>query len=569
MRKSVLALLFLLVMILTFDKGNVVFAQSNVYESIDIHVQLHEDGSADVTERWVADLYEGSENYIVKENLGKSEIKDFTVTEDGQIYEFIEKWDIEASRGDKAFKNGIVKTKKGVELSWGIGEYGKHEYMIEYTVTNIIKELKDAQMLFWTFSNEGINVPRREIHLEIEAPKPLHKDDEQIWAFGYSGDIEFIDGNIVAQTDEPLYEDNYMTILVKFDPDAFMTGDKVNEKFSKIQDQAFKGSEYQGFWERVWGYIKMALYFIAGLIFLIVLYMFDRRNKQDQLNVGSPRKFRRRYKEQYYRDYPYDDYYLDAYYFIYKMGLGNFNTILTSFLLKWIQEDQISIVESTEGMFNRKVQIIKFIDDKVDKETAEGRLFYSIQKLAGEKKEVTDRQLAKWSERNYRGLRNWEKRVMKESVYKLLDENHLQDNKKSFLLFTWGGYELTESGKQIEENIYKYVNYLHDFSLLSEREAVNVKLWDEMMIWAAYLNLADVVMKQFKKIYPKYVEETKLKEDTVRRSRRVANEMERSRRRKERAARREERRRSRGEGGRASSGGGSGSYGGGSGGGTR
>lgn len=571
LRKTFLALLFLLITTTcTLTHLDDAFAQSNTYESIDIHVQLNDDGSADVTERWIAHLYQDTENFIVKENLGKSKIENFTVTEDGQQYEFLKKWDINASRSEKMFKNGIVKTSKGVELSWGIGEYGTHEYILEYTVTDIIKELKDAQTLFWTFSNHGVTVPRSNVRIEISAPKNLNKDDEQIWAFGYEGDIEFIDGTIVMQSDQPLTQENYVTVLVKFAENTFVTGDKVNKKFSQIEKQAFKGSDYETFWQRLWNYIKMAAYFIGGLIFVIILYLMNRGgSSRNELQVGSPRKFKRRHKEEYYRDYPFDDYFLDAYYFVYKMGLGSFNTILTSFLLKWIHEDQILMYESTSGMFNRKTQMIRFIDDKVDIKTDEGRLFHSIKKLVDENNEVTDRQLAKWAERNYKGLRNWEQGVMNKSVEKLLDYHYLTDNKKKLLLFSWGNYELTESGKEIEDNIYKYVNYLHDFSLLSERDAVNVKLWDEIMIWAAYLNLTDVVMKQFKRLYSEYMDESKFKEDTVRRSSHVANEMERQRRRRERAARREQRRRSRGEGGRASTSGGGGSYGGGSGGGTR
>src|SRR5699024_10427796 len=158
-------------------------------------------------------------------------------------------------------------------------------------------------------------------------------------------------------------------------------------KFSKIQDQAFQGSDYETFWQRVWNYIKMVFYFIIGTILVIVLFIYNRGGggSRDELGVGSPRKFRRRHKEEYYRDYPFNDYYLDAYYFLYKMSLGSFNTILTSFLLKWIHEDQIMMYESTSGMLNRKTQIIRFIDDQPDIETDEGSLFHSIKKLVDEK----------------------------------------------------------------------------------------------------------------------------------------------------------------------------------------
>lgn len=544
-------------------------AQSNHYEAIDIYVELNEDGSAIITERWLTHLYEGTENYIVKENLGKSTIEDFTVTEDGQTYEQVKKWDIEASREEKKFKNGIVETKDGVELSWGIGEYGTHEYIIQYKVTNIVKQLQDSQMLFWTFSNEGINVPRSSVNVEIVAPKSLSDKEEKIWAYGYGGDIEFVNGAIVARTDEPLTIDNYVTILVKFENELFTTEDKVNETFEYILAEANKGSDYDtitaGFFQKAFDILKKILYGI-GIIFVIVIaFVFRRRVSGGNWSFSSLTK-RRKYKGQYYRDYPYEGNYLHAYYIVNKMGIGSFNTLLTSLLLKWMYEDKITINETRRGIFNRKGQEIHFLTGEVKGKTNEDRLFESLKNLAGKDHYITDRKLAKWAERNYKNIRKWERSVINRSKHELKKSNHLQEQEKKVFLMKQNISELTASGEEIEENIYKYMNYLHDFSLIAEHEAINVKIWDEIMIWAAYLNLTDVVMKQFEKLYPNYIEETKFKNNAARRSSAMANEVERRRRRQER---KEQERRSSGSGGRASTGGGGGSYGGGSGGGTR
>src|SRR5699024_7788529 len=199
---------------------------------------------------------EGTENFMIKENIGKSEIEDFTVSENEHVFDFVKKWDVDATREEKAFKNGIVKKKKDNELSWGIGEYGRHEYIVEYTVTNMIKQLKDAQILYWTFSNPGVNIPRAHISVEIEAAKQMNVKDESIWAFGYSGDVEFVNGNIVIETDQSLTKEEYVTILVEFDEDLFATKDKINKKFSTIQKEAFKGSDYDGPWSKIWNFIK-------------------------------------------------------------------------------------------------------------------------------------------------------------------------------------------------------------------------------------------------------------------------------------------------------------------------
>lgn len=47
--------------------------------------------------------------------------------------------------------------------------------------------------------------------------------------------------------------------------------------------------------------------------------------------------------------------------------------------------------------------------------------------------------------------------------------------------------------QEFENHVHMFINYLKDFSLLNERESVNVKIWDELMIWAAMLGLTEVV----------------------------------------------------------------------------
>src|SRR5699024_5866065 len=131
--------------------------------------------------------------------LGKSEIIDSVVREDGKKYRYLDTWDINASQADKSFRNGMTETKDGYELSWGIGACGDHEYVMEYTVTNFSKQLNDdSQMLFWQFVNDETNIPPEKVVVEIETEKELNDETEKIWAFGFSGEVEFQDGKVVA-----------------------------------------------------------------------------------------------------------------------------------------------------------------------------------------------------------------------------------------------------------------------------------------------------------------------------------------------------------------------------------
>src|SRR5699024_1966844 len=185
------------------------------------------------------------ENFNIIENLGKSIITDFTVKEAGKTYEYIDNWNIDASREFKTFKNGIIETANGYELVWGIGDYGKHTYELQYTVTDFIKQTKSGeQILFWRYVNDQTNIPPKKVTIEIETDYPLSEDDERIWGFGFEGDINFVDGKVRAESDAPFMDYNYATVLVAFTENTFQTTDKLNQTFDEIKDKAFENSDY-------------------------------------------------------------------------------------------------------------------------------------------------------------------------------------------------------------------------------------------------------------------------------------------------------------------------------------
>src|SRR5699024_6394810 len=165
--------------------SSVTYAEEDSLKDLSILVYIYEDGSAKIAERRIMNITQGTENYDVIENLGTSTITDFFVQENDAIYEYVEPWDSDASREEKTFKSGIIATDNGYELVWGIGEYGIHEYYVVYTVTDFIKQLEDKQILFWRFVNDRMNVPPENVWIQIEMDRPMTKETEKIWAFGF------------------------------------------------------------------------------------------------------------------------------------------------------------------------------------------------------------------------------------------------------------------------------------------------------------------------------------------------------------------------------------------------
>lgn len=569
-RYRILSVVLLFLLIISIGK---VYAQDHKLESLDIDVYINQDGSAIIKEKRKAVLSSGTENFIVIENLGKSKITNFTVYENGDKYKFIDNWDINWSRESKKNKNGIIKTSNGYELSWGIGEYGSHEYNLEYTVTNFVKQLEDSQMIFWKFVNEGTNIPPENVKISIFSDNEFNEENEKIWGFGFSGNVEFDNGKIVANNNNPLSSNDYITILIQLPQGIFQTEDIINKSFEEIKNTAFVGSDYNGEINEEGVYPGSGVQenkdffsifgtFIIPIIGIIIL-IFSKilsRNKSNS-NYNYPTKFKKQYKEEYYRDYPYEGEFLDIYYIPYIMGTTDFEKLLTGFILKWINENRIITVEEEVGwLFKKDSTNLKFLNKETLDNHLEDELFKMMLTAAGENEILEEKEFTKWARSNLTRIDSWEKEVKEYSIGKLQKLGYLDIIEKKFLFFKIPNYELTIKGKEFEANVYKYINYLYDFSLLNEHEAINVKIWDNIMIWAGFLGLTQVVSKQFERLYPNYTQETVYRGNSIFLTSHLASNVSEA---KIAAAR------SSGSGGSSSIGGGGGSFGGGSGGGTR
>lgn len=576
-RYRILSIVILL--LITFTVGNA-YASEHRLESLDIDVFINGDGSARIKENRVANLVEGTENYIVIDNVGNSKIIDFVVYEDGNQYQYIDNWDIQASRDAKKYKNGIIKTSSGYELSWGIGEYGKHEYNLEYTVTNFVEQLNDSQIIFWRFSNPGTNIPPEKVKVTISSENEFTDENEKIWAFGFEGDIQFLDGKIVANSNRALSINDNVTILAKLPDGMFGTNKIRNQSFQEVQDQAFIGSDYDtgnqgndiypdyGYQDHGYNrrnpFSSIFRFFAMGNIFVFVVIFFGIiSGSKSKLSSKTPVKFKKQYKDEYYRDFPYDGEFLDIYYIPFLMGTSNFEKLLTGFILKWINENRIITVEEEVGwLFKKDSTNLKFINTSQLKQPIENQLFQMMLTAAGSNEILEEKEFTKWAMSNYSKIDRWEKELKDYSINRLEELGYLVITEKKVLFFKMQDYELTEKGKELEANIYKYINYLNDYSLLNEHEAINVKLWDNIMIWAGFLGLTEVVSKQFEKLYPNYTQETVYRGNTIFLTSHLASNISQAKAQAQAS-------RSSGSGGGSSMGGGGGFSGGGSGGGTR
>src|SRR5699024_10583988 len=140
--------------------------------------------------------------------------------------------------------------------------------------------------------------------------------------------------------------------------------------------------------------------------------------------------------------------------------------------------------EEVGFIFKSKAPVIYVRQSDVELASLEGELFNMLLQAANGKTKVERSHFVKWIEKNKSKVSSWEKDVKESSIDTLLHMVYFKMHEKKTLFIKRIFHELTEQGTQLEAHVYKYNNYLRDFSLLNEHEPVNVKIWDDIMIWA-------------------------------------------------------------------------------------
>ena len=80
--KKKICLIFSLLLILIPSLSSLVYGADTHLNDISIHTTLNNDGSAHVQEIWDINIEEGTEIYIVFDNMGDSHISNFNVVDD-------------------------------------------------------------------------------------------------------------------------------------------------------------------------------------------------------------------------------------------------------------------------------------------------------------------------------------------------------------------------------------------------------------------------------------------------------------------------------------------------------
>ena len=494
-------------------------ADANSINSISMDIFLDDEGNASVTEVWECYATEGTEVYHPYYNLGNSKITALIVSDSKGEYTTLSYWDSSGDLEDKAYKCGINKISDGVELCWGISEYGYHTYTAKYKISNFVSELTDSQMIYWTLIPHNFSDSIGNAYIKIYSNFNID-DSVVVWGYGnYGGTAYVYDGYIEMQSDGSLSKSEYMTILVQFPLETFKCNNKLGNDFEHYYNMAEDCATHYTYeddsFETIITRIAVVVMFICfwGFIFSVIGYIifsnlkhYDFGPEGKKITKDAP----------YFRDIPCNKDLYRAYFIANEYNiLKNKNDIAGAIILKWIKDGIISVRQETKGKILKKEEaVITIINENPEiANKNEQKLFdllckQSILEVDGNKT-VDNEKLKKWCEDHYERVFSWFDSVLKEEKDKLVEEGLLIKKKATFLkIFKYDIYEISQELREDAVQIAGLKRFLLDYTLIKEREAIEVHLFEEYLILAQMLGTAKKVAKQFSELYPDLVEQS-------------------------------------------------------------
>lgn len=478
---------------------------ANEIYNIDMNIYVDNNGTAHVTEEWTTNLIQGTEGYKPYYNLGESKISNFKVSMNGKEYTYNPDYNINDSFNEKKYKNGFHYIDNGVELCFGITNYGKNTYTLSYDISNFVVNTSDGyQMIYWTLFPYDYNPSPERVYIKIYSDFK-YADTLDVWGYGKYGAPTYVyDGYIEMDSESTVYSSEYMTILVKFPENIFTLNTTVDKTFDEYLNMANEGStaykvQKKSFFRELLNYIPVL---ISASIPFAIVFIAIRSSIVNGYGYKNNKVINKK-ETLLFRDIPCNK---DIYYANTLTKLNNEiftgykeTNIFGAIILKWVKENKVKFINQTKGVFNKETSSIDLTLNPTFDNVLEKELFDIMYEASGDGILET-KELEKWNNKHYTKFFNLFERINKVEIEKLKQGNHI---------YTRANKEECKKKNIMDDTIYEesvklygLKKFLDEFSKIDTREVLEVHIWDEYLMFAYIFGIADKVAKQLKNLYP-------------------------------------------------------------------
>lgn len=474
----------------------VLFGRINLKYNIDIDVLILSDSSALVTEVWDVQAIGGRSWCKTVNNLGIEgyHISNYEVYMDGEKLKYVNNWFPNTMFGTKGLY-GYKREFNKLKLCFGTNDTKRHKFTIKYKLKDYINTAGDSQVIYkklienHTFNNFNINI--RSVYYNFD-------DNMEINGYGFDGEIK-VDAGVIRIKGTGRNRFSYVSVLGLLPDNIFDEAGIIRNYNSYDMFLEHANNDYRDFLckQKIRDYCILIFIIIILLIGLIILGM-KLLNKRVKIYNGYGYKNNKKinFEEiKMFRDIPFnkDIYYAYVLIKINRIGYEECN-ILGAIILKWINEKKITI-----GHKNNKITFIDLRLRPIFEDELEARLFNMMHEASAngilEVKELHE-YANRYSERFL-------------SVFSLIEERIINNLKLNGYIYhrrtkdeCRSRYIMDEMIYQDSLKLYGLKKFLDDFSNVNTKEVMDIKLWEEYMIFANLFGIADKVSKQLKYIHP-------------------------------------------------------------------
>ena len=382
-----------------------------------------------------------------------------------------------------------------------------------YHIDHFVNQYEDQQGINYAFiSDMSLNVG--DVTIRVSGITPYSKDNAKIWAFGYSGSVNFDDGSVVLQTHS--LNSNKMQLLMGLESNSYTSPNKrhASEKFEDVVKDAKEGSSYsKGMSKEAKIMLFIFITFVIVMVISIIVAVIVFSDSGVVFENGRTIKGK---EVTPFREIPCDKDIFLFYYLAKKLDIigddESRENLISGFILKWVRDGVVTIREKESGAIVKKKNYDMYLDVDVKFENKQESALYKMFILASKDGVLQTKAFQKWCGKHYKKIDSWFTKV----------DNIIEDsmNKNGYaktatvykrvLFWNIPRDRTVWTNKAYDQCLYVwgFNNFLKDEDNMKEKAAIEVKLWDEYLIFAAVLGIADRVEKQLKVAIPRYEEMT-------------------------------------------------------------
>ena len=474
------------------------FASDNRIQDIDITVLLDSDGSANIVERWTMHASEGTEMYLVRQNLGDIRIRDLAVSdENGREFINEGEWDVNRSLAQKDGRCGLVHNGSGIEICWGLGSYGSHRFQVSYVMTNAVKSMDDSDCFHIQLVSPGLSSCPEHVKVSISASDgtAITTSNSQAWGFGFNGRCDFSNGGVVYESTEPFTRQSSVIALLRFDKGLFHPVSVLDGPFSRKLEKAMEGETFaedeDSLFDKIFAVLTTIFFMLTFFLcagFSDNGFLRKRIERKKALGTHDLKSI------PWSRDIPFNSNLEASDYVLTKIGEDRkSNALASALILRMIYKGQLSVGRDDKGKVEISFNDYKWTD--TDDPTARS-LYDMMVRASGSDRILQDKEFSRWSRRNNQSVREWFLGIEGKGRRELMSNGWMDHSGK-----------YTESGRQKARGLVGFKRYLTDFTLTSERASSESVLWQEYLVYGALLGVAEKVAKELKDINPQVFEQ--------------------------------------------------------------